>query len=83
MENIKTAISIQRPLFNEAEALAHELKISRSGLFALAVKEFIHRHKNQRMLQAINDAYADISDSEEALNSHRRSKHYNMVKDQW
>jgi hypothetical protein len=84
MENIKTAISIQKPLFDEAEALAQELKVSRSGLFAMAVKEFIYRHKNHKMLQSINAAYADIDDTEEeSLSTQRRSKHHNMVKDQW
>jgi metal-responsive CopG/Arc/MetJ family transcriptional regulator len=84
MENVKTAISIQKPLFDEAEALAQELKVSRSGLFAMAVKEFIHRHKNHKLLQSINAAYADIDDTEEeSLSSQRRSKHYNMVKDLW
>jgi metal-responsive CopG/Arc/MetJ family transcriptional regulator len=84
MENIKTAISIQKPLFDEAESLAHELEISRSGLFAIAIREFIHRHKNHKMLQSINAAYADVDDTEEeSLSTQRRLKHFKMVKDQW
>lgn len=84
MGNIKTAISIKKPLFDQVDALADELDMSRSGLFALAVQEFILRHKNQKMLQDLNDAYDDIPDSREKnLMSHMRSQHYQMVKDQW
>jgi len=84
MGNIKTAISIKKPLFDQVDALANELDMSRSGLFALAVKEFILRYKNQKMLQDLNDAYDDIPDSkEENLMSHMRSQHYELVKDQW
>ena len=84
MGNIKTAISIKKPLFDQVDALANELDMSRSGLFALAVKEFILRYNNQKMLQDLNDAYDDIPDSkEENLMSHMRSQHYQQVKDQW
>jgi len=84
MRNIKTAISIKKPLFDQVDALANELNMSRSGLFALAVKEFIIRYKNQKMLQDLNDAYDDFPDSkEENLRSHMRSRHYEQVKDQW
>ena len=84
MKNIKTAISIKKPLFDQVDALANELSMSRSGLFALAVKEFILRHKKQKMLQDLNKAYDDIPDSkEETLRSHMLSQHYDQVKDQW
>ena len=65
MANVKTAISIEEPLFIQAEALAHEMKISRSRFFALAAEEFIRRHQNREMLQRIAEAYSDASDPEE------------------
>ena len=84
MGNIKTAISIKKPLFEQVNTLADELNLSRSGLFALAVKEFILRFKNQKMLQDLNDAYDDFPDSkEENVRSHMQSQHYEQVKDQW
>jgi hypothetical protein len=36
MQTIKTAISLQRPLFEQAESLAERLEISRSRLFIIA-----------------------------------------------
>jgi metal-responsive CopG/Arc/MetJ family transcriptional regulator len=84
MPNIKTAISIEKPLFEEMEKLALELKTSRSRVFSLAAQEFIDRHRNQKLLQAINKAYEDIpDDKEKSLRSIMRQRHLRMVKDQW
>ncbi|MFH1481750.1 MAG: CopG family transcriptional regulator [Pseudomonadota bacterium] len=84
MANIKTAISIDKPLFEKVDNLAHELNTSRSRIFALAATEFIQRHKNQKLLEAINAAYDDIPDvKEESLKSMMRPRHLKMVKDQW
>ena len=84
MANIKTAISIDKPLFEQVDDLAHELNISRSRIFTLAATEFIQRHKNLKLLEAINAAYDDFPDEKETfLKSVMRSRHFKIVKDQW
>ena len=84
MPNIKTAISIDKPLFEQVDDLANELNTSRSRIFALAATEFIERHKNLKLLEAINAAYDDFPDVKEAsIRSVMRSRHLKMVKDQW
>lgn len=84
MATIKTAISIDKPLFEKLGDLANELNTSRSRIFALAAEEFIQRHKNLELLEAINAAYDDFPDGKEAsLNTVMRSKHFKMVKNQW
>ncbi len=84
MGNIKTAISIDKPLFEQVNSLALELNTSRSRIFVLAAAEFIQRHENQKLLEAINDAYDDTPDvKEETQQSMMRSKHLKMVKGQW
>ena len=84
MANIKTAISIEKPLFEEVETLAKELKISRSRIFALAVRDFIQQHRNQKLLEAINRAYEDHPDIEdERVIDQMRSRHRDLVKGQW
>jgi len=84
MTTIKTAISIDKPLFEQMDALAHDMNTSRSRIFAMAASEFIDRHKNLKLLEAINAAYVDFPDSNEAtLRSEMRSRHLKMVKDQW
>jgi len=44
---MKTAISVPDDVFGEAENLAARLRISRSDLYARALKEFLERHADQ------------------------------------
>jgi len=84
MANVKTAISIEEPLFEEVNELASEMAISRSFLFSLAVQEFIQRHRSQKLLDAINTAYSDFPDpNDEILQAQMRARHFELVKDQW
>ena len=84
MNSIKTAISLQKPLFDQAEALASELEIPRSRLFALAVEEFIQRHQNEKLLAALDEAYADNPDPEEETLRHQaQSRHRQLVDGEW
>jgi metal-responsive CopG/Arc/MetJ family transcriptional regulator len=59
---IKTAISIQKTLFEQVEELAQELHISRSQLFGIAIENFIKQHQSQALLDEINMAYEDQPD---------------------
>ncbi|NJN98974.1 MAG: hypothetical protein HC875_35210 [Anaerolineales bacterium] len=82
--NIKTAISLQKSLFEQVEVLAHELKISRSRLFVLALEEFVHRHQNQQLLEQINLAYDDLPDSVEQEHlAKMRFQHRQIVEGEW
>ena len=54
MPNIKTAISIEKPILDQVNDLAKKLNISRSRLFVIAAQEYIQRHTNIELLQAIN-----------------------------
>ncbi len=84
MANVKTAISIEEPLFEKVNELASEMAISRSHLFSLAVQEFIQRHKNQKLFDSINSAYSDMPDQDEkTLQTQMRARHLELVKDQW
>ena len=86
MQSIKTAISIQKSLFEEAESLAYKMKVSRSRLFALALEEYIHRQQSRELLAQINAAYADESDpyaqslpTEYDFTGGVRGKHYRAM----
>jgi metal-responsive CopG/Arc/MetJ family transcriptional regulator len=59
MPTVKTAISLPEPLFQRAETVAHELRISRSQLVAKAVDEFLKKYERQALIEAINRAYVD------------------------
>ena len=81
---VKTAISIDDALFDKIEALAAELKLSRSGFLSLAAGEFIERYENRRMLEAINEVYADGPDDEEvSMMQQQRQIQRRLVEGQW
>jgi metal-responsive CopG/Arc/MetJ family transcriptional regulator len=65
MTNIKTAVSLQNHLFDQADEIAKEMKVSRSKLFALALEDYIQRYRNRQLLEQINRAYTDSPDLEE------------------
>ena len=83
MPNIKTAISIEKPIFDQVNDLAKNLNISRSRLFVLAAQEFIQRHTNMELLQAINAAYDDLPDLDTKIVEKMCPRHLKMVKNQW
>jgi metal-responsive CopG/Arc/MetJ family transcriptional regulator len=81
---IKTAISIQKTLFEEAESLAQQLNMSRSQLFGLAIETFIKNHQNQLLLDEINKAYSDDPDPSEKVSlSKMRNQHRKIVENEW
>lgn len=65
--NIKTGLSIDRNLAEEADALAREIGVTRSGLYAMAVCEFIRRRENESLLQKLNDVYEDPDSEDEPV----------------
>lgn len=84
MANIKTAISLQKSLFEQVEALARDMKVSRSRLFALALEDYIRRHQNQQLLEKINQAYQDVPDpTEQKRVRAMRRQHRKVVEGEW
>lgn len=84
MQNVKTAISIQKSLFDQAEKIARKMKVSRSRLFALALEDFIQRTQNRELLAQINAAYAEEPDATEKTLRRKTSKtHRRIVRGEW
>ena len=84
MESIKTAISIDKSLFAQANALARKMKVSRSRLFVLALEDFIREQENREILEKINAVYADEPDEEEKnLRRKMRQSFRRLVEGQW
>lgn len=54
---MKTAISIPDPLFDDAEALARRLHVSRSELYANALRAFVAQHDEAAKRRALDDLY--------------------------
>jgi len=84
MHSVKTAISIERPLFEQAGDIARTMKVSRSRLFVIALQDFIEHRKNKEMLDQVNAAYADEPDAT-GLALRRKSchQHRRIVEGEW
>ena len=84
MESIKTAISIDKSLFAQANALARRMKVSRSRLFVLALEDYIREQENRELLAKINAVYeSDPEESERILRRKARKSHRRIVEGQW
>lgn len=85
MASIKTAISIQESLFEQAETIAREMKVSRSRLFVLALENFIRDYQDRQLFEAINQACAAISEDpiEQSHLRQIRRQHRRMVEGEW
>ncbi len=55
---MKTAISIPDPIYEAAEQLAHQLRITRSDLYATAVASFVKAHLEDQITAQLDDLYA-------------------------
>ena len=58
---MKTAISLPDSIFEEAEALAQELAISRSELYTKALKAYLQQRNRSQMLETLNSVYSEVS----------------------
>ena len=81
---MKTAISINDELLREADETARLMKLSRSGLFALAVGEFLKRRRREEMLLRLNEVYANGADpAEKRLVARIKNRLRPVVKERW
>ena len=85
MANIKTAISLQKPLFEQVEALAREMKVSRSRVFVLALESFIREYQDRLLFEKINKAFEDAppDKTERKRLQQIRRHHRRRVQGEW
>jgi len=84
MQSVKTAISLRKALFEQAEELASKMEVSRSRLFALALEDYIRRQQSRELLAQINAAYAEEPDlAEQTLRREVRHTHRRIVEGEW
>lgn len=58
---METAISLPDPVFEQAEALAQQLGLSRSELYAKALQAYLKRYNRDQILLKLNQVYGDES----------------------
>jgi metal-responsive CopG/Arc/MetJ family transcriptional regulator len=81
---MKTAISIDDGLLQEADDTARKLGVSRSRLFALAVGDFLERQRREQMLTRLNQVYADhVEPTDRRLLKGIKATVRRTVKERW
>ena len=85
MPGVKTAVSIEKSLFEKAERLARDMNVSRSKLFSLAIKEYIKKQESHYLLAELNSVYGKEQDQgEQKLVQSHREKHKNIIgQEEW
>ena len=76
MQTVKTAISLDKALFQRMQDAAQRMKIPRSRLVALALEAYLRQQENRALLAELNAAYAagPDADEQELLAQARRSQ---------
>jgi hypothetical protein len=78
MPTVKTAISIDKDVFNEVISITKKLQISKSSFFSQAAQYMIHRKKNLELLGKINSAYEKMPETEDERIYKTASKRYRL-----
>lgn len=58
---MKTAISLPDSVFEEAEALAKQLGLSRSELYTKALQAYLQKYNRNQILNKLNEVYSQES----------------------
>lgn len=85
MSGVKTAISLEKELFDQVNKLSKEMNVSRSRFFALAVHDYLRRYESKKLLDEINSAYSDIPNEEEKRITHamKQKQRENLEVEPW
>lgn len=62
---VKIFISVDGDLLAKMTTLAHTLRMSRSELFGIAVKDFLEEYENKQILDRLNAMYSDGPDPDD------------------
>jgi metal-responsive CopG/Arc/MetJ family transcriptional regulator len=81
---MKTAISIDDQLLHDADRAAKRMGLSRSRLFSLALRDYLHERRQQEMLDQLNRVYAGAPDlPEQRTTAKMKAKFRRTIRDQW
>ena len=64
---MKTAVSIPDELFASAEGLARRLGITRSELYAKALREYLREHRGEGITEHLDEVYGAEDEDEGGL----------------
>ena len=78
---MKTAISLPDSVFEEAEALAERLGLSRSELYTKALQAYLRKYNRNQILNKLNQVYSqESSELDPAL---ARMQFMSLLRENW
>jgi thiazole synthase ThiGH ThiG subunit len=87
MAVVKTVVSIDKDVFDDAQRLATELHVSCSQLVTMALRRLVRAHENKALLAQLNASVDSMSDEEkgeeQAILSHMRQRHRAQLEGEW
>jgi metal-responsive CopG/Arc/MetJ family transcriptional regulator len=70
--SMKTAISLPDELFEEADAVAMQIGVSRSQLYATALAEYVAKFRSEQITSQLNAVYSVQAPTDNAVTSAAR-----------
>lgn len=83
MATVKTAISLDADLFQEAQKAARRLGVPRSRLFTFALREFLAQEENLQLLERLNAVYRPSASAGRSVPAGMKRKHRALVEGTW
>lgn len=80
---MKTAISVEDSLLEQADEVARELGLSRSGMISEALRAYLKQRRQSRTTELLNQAYDADPPTEEEMRLVHKFKTKLTVKDRW
>jgi metal-responsive CopG/Arc/MetJ family transcriptional regulator len=81
---MKTTISIDGQLLEEADRAARRMGVSRSRLFSLALQEYLLQRRQEEMTEQLNRVYAGGLDApERRTTAGMKARFRATMKDRW
>lgn len=66
---MRTVVTIPDPIFEEAEDLASRRQMSRSQLYAEALREYLQRHEPLRITEKLNELCEELGQDDDGFNA--------------
>ena len=81
---MKTAISVEGDLLQQADHVARQMGLSRSRLFSLALQDYLLQRGREQTLERLNRVYAGEPDAEEKRTRARmKAKFRSTIRERW
>ena len=81
---MKTAVSIPDELFESAEGLARRLGMSRSELYAKALRDYLREHRGEGITERLDEVYGAEEGEASGLDpAVARLQERSLTQDEW